>query len=230
MKIELIGYTRFVPPEDWVSGEVESSADALTEAAGRACYQSWSRPNPKTASNRNYMANIVASGHNSVLEHASVTFYITGVSRALTHQLVRHRHFSFSELSQRFVNVSDQKMVIPPALRYVGSDLDYLSETMAETYEDITAALQKQGLSRKQAREAARAVLPGHWETKIVVTGNHRAWREMISKRATEHADAEICELAVALFKSLSLIAPNIYQDGWVHVNGALETVHWGPE
>jgi thymidylate synthase (FAD) len=176
------------------------------------------------------MANILSSGHNSVLEHASATFYITGVSRALTHQLVRHRHFSFSELSQRFVDVGDQKMVIPPALRYVGNDLDYLSTMMAESYEDIVGALHDRGLTRKQAREAARAVLPGHWETKIVVTGNHRAWREMISKRATLHADAEICELAVALFKSLSLVAPNIYQDGWVQVHEAgRETVAWGP-
>src|SRR5690606_4189981 len=101
---------------DWVA----TGPDALAEFAGRACYQSFHKPNPKTAANHDYLRNILDQGHYSVLEHASATFYVTGVSRAFTHELVRHRHLSFSELSQRFVNVEDVELVEPPATREYG--------------------------------------------------------------------------------------------------------------
>jgi len=80
-------------------GEAVYDGEALVEFAGRACYQSFHKPNPKTASNEGYLAHILETGHGSVLEHASVSIYITGVSRSFTHELIRHRHFSFSELS-----------------------------------------------------------------------------------------------------------------------------------
>src|SRR5690606_20932523 len=133
VKVTLIGKTEIadwnlVNCEDrpsgvrWVLGDMELDEDAtesetLIEFAGRSCYQSFHKPNPKTRANADYIANIVAQGHHSVLEHASATFYIEGVSRALTHELIRHRHLSFSELSQRFVNVEDAEVVYPPAVR-----------------------------------------------------------------------------------------------------------------
>ena len=76
---------------------------ALAEFAGRACYESWHKPNPATATNAGYLRHILEVGHLSVLEHGSVTLYLRGVSRSLTHELVRHRHLSFSQLSQRYV-------------------------------------------------------------------------------------------------------------------------------
>src|SRR5690606_39415906 len=88
-------------------------ADELAEVAGRLCYQSWDRPNPRTATNRGYLANIIAQGHESVLEHASVTFYVEGVSRALLAELTRHRHLSSSGVSQRFVDSPQLEMVSP---------------------------------------------------------------------------------------------------------------------
>ena len=69
---------------------------ALAEFAGRACYQSWNKPNPATATNAGYLRHILEVGHLSVLEHGTATFYLTGVSRSLTHELIRHRHFSYS--------------------------------------------------------------------------------------------------------------------------------------
>ena len=69
-----------------------TTAESLMEFAGRACYQSQAKPNPYTRSNSDYLANILAQGHESVLEHASASFYLTAVSRALTHELIRHRH------------------------------------------------------------------------------------------------------------------------------------------
>jgi thymidylate synthase (FAD) len=203
------------------------SADRLAEFAGRSCYQSWS--NPSGRNNQEYIGNIIAQGHFSVLEHASATFYIEGVSRALTHELIRHRHLSYSQLSQRFVDESNAELVVPPALsdcldddirpewEYGFSVKALLNEDVWETalfaYKELVAHLQGKGLTRKQAREAARAVLPNMTETKIVVTGNHRAWREFLAKRNNEHADAEIQELAKELLRQLRPIAPAIYQD-----------------
>jgi thymidylate synthase (FAD) len=200
-------------------------ADLLVEFAGRACYQSWD--NPSGRDNRAYIGNIIEQGHFSVLEHASATFYIEGVSRALTHELVRHRHFSFSQLSQRFVNLSSAQYVVPPALREllddnrVGPDgptvrqvLDNVFSYNLMAYDALVELLHLgKGLPRKQAREAARAVLPNMVETSIVVSGNHRSWREFVQKRYSVHADAEIRQLAGGILVQLRRIAPNIYQD-----------------
>src|SRR5690606_13467825 len=115
VKVTLIANTELVSSvvspyaiEEWMDLDFESmDAEDLIEFAGRSCFQSFNKPNPATRANKDYIANIIAQGHHSVLEHASATFYIEGVSRALTHELIRHRHLSFSELSQRFVNVED---------------------------------------------------------------------------------------------------------------------------
>lgn len=193
-------------------------ADELAEFAGRACYQSWQRPRPETATNEGYLSNIIGMGHESVLEHASATFYIEGVSRALTHELIRHRHLSFSELSQRFVNLDEAESVYPPASyhdndSYVVEIIDSLSAFAETDYKRIYEALKEKDLSRKQAREAARSVLPNAMETKIVVTGNMRAWRDVLRKRWHIAADAEIRELAGELLRQLRGIAPNSFSD-----------------
>lgn len=209
---------------DWdPTGRIED-AELLVEFAGRACYQSWS--NPSGRDNAEYIGNIIGQGHFSVLEHASASFYIEGVSRSLTHEIVRHRHFSFSQQSQRFVNLANAKYVVPPALAEllgepsgvmslptVQQELDMLMRQTLITYERLADFLQRKNLTRKQAREAARAVLPNMVETSIVVTGNHRTWREFIQKRFTPYADAEIRELAGLLLTELRAVAPAIYQD-----------------
>ncbi len=103
LQVRLIAKTEFLPPEDVPWDTDADGGEALVEFAGRACYQSWAKPNPRTATNGGYLKHLLAVGHDSVLEHATVTFYITGISRSCTHELIRHRHFSFSQLSQRFV-------------------------------------------------------------------------------------------------------------------------------
>jgi thymidylate synthase (FAD) len=196
--------------------EVVTSADELAEFAGRACYQSYDRPNPDTATNAGYLANILTQQHFSVLEHASATFYIDGVSRALTHELVRHRHLSYSQLSQRFVNAATMEPVIPPAFADDGDWSDELRDIFSDAldaYGEAVRHLEAKGLGRKQAREAARAVLPNMTSTAIVVTGNMRAWREVIAKRSSPAADAEIRELAGRILDHLRVIAPHTVQD-----------------
>lgn len=205
-----------VREDDWRNEWLD--ADYLAEFAGRLCYQSWSRPNPATATNRSYLAHILEVGHESVLEHASATFYVAGVSRSLSHELVRHRHLSFSQLSQRFVNEngSDRAMfTLPPAMQ-IGRLHDMMFDLTGralEAYEDIVAALLKRGLTRKQAREAARCVLPNATETRFVVTGNMRAWRDVLKRRLDPAADAEIQLFAQRVRDALVEVAPNTFQD-----------------
>src|SRR6266705_2597291 len=103
-------WTHFEPREDVPWSPDAEGGEALAEFAGRACYQSWSKPNPATATNAGYLAHILDVGHLSVLEHGTVTFYFTGVSRSFTHELIRHRHFSYSQLSQRYVPERDAAM------------------------------------------------------------------------------------------------------------------------
>jgi thymidylate synthase (FAD) len=200
------------------------AADYLAEAAGRACYQSWDRPNAKTASNQAYLAHILDVRHFSVLSHASATFYIEGVSRTLSHELIRHRFLAFSQLSQRYVDGKKMDWVCPPiALRdstaqaimeqnfqRAVNDYESLSERLA-----TTAQLEGYSgtLTKKRAREAARAVLPNETETKIVVSGNHRAWRDFLAQRWTESADLEIQRLAGIIGERLMELAPSTFAD-----------------
>src|SRR6185436_8996725 len=91
LRVQVIAQTQFTPPAD-VPWETDADGgQALAEFAGRACYESWDKPNPATATNEGYLRHILEVGHLAVLEHATVSMYLTGVSRSLTHELVRHR-------------------------------------------------------------------------------------------------------------------------------------------
>jgi thymidylate synthase (FAD) len=223
LRVQVIAQTQFTPPAD-VPWETDAEGgQALAEFAGRACYQSWSKPNPATATNAGYLRHILEVGHLSVLEHGSVTVYLTGVSRSLTHELIRHRHFSYSQLSQRYVPETDAAVVEPAAIaedpvlhaRFLAA-----TEAAVAAYTELLEGLEEHfadapntTLRRKQARQAARSVLPNATETRIVVTGNYRAWRHFVAMRASEHADVEIRELAVACLRELQRIAGNVFSD-----------------
>ncbi|MFY9191175.1 MAG: FAD-dependent thymidylate synthase [Lawsonella sp.] len=223
MRVQLIAHTHFEAPAsvDWETDA--DGAEALTEFAGRACYETWDKPNPHTATNASYVRHILEVGHTSLLEHSSVTFYITGISRSCTHELIRHRHFSYSQLSQRYVDEDDFKVVPPPVIAE-DPELVEIFKTAAEenklAYKRLLEKLEKKFaaepnalLRRKQVRQAARAVLPNATETRIVVTGNLRSWRHFIAMRATEYADVEIRRLAVECLRKLQKIAPTIFDD-----------------
>jgi thymidylate synthase (FAD) len=223
LHVQLIAKTEFVAPSDVPWSTDADGGQALLEFAGRACYQSWSKPNPKTATNAGYLQHIVDVGHLSVLEHASVSFYITGISRSCTHELIRHRHFSYSQLSQRYVPENESQIVVPPGMedddelrRILVEAADASRATYAELLSRLEATFADQPnaiLRRKQARQAARAVLPNATETRIVVTGNYRAWRHFIAMRASEHADVEIRRLAIACLRQLAGLAPAVFGD-----------------
>lgn len=225
LDVQLIAATSFHAPQgvDWeVDGEA-SESEALVEFAGRACYESFDKPNPRTASNQAYLHHILEVGHDALLEHATATLYIRGLSRSATHELVRHRHFSFSQLSQRFVH-SEEAEVVLPKLIAEDEQLTRLTLQAADdarfVYEELLDALESKLeqepnalLRKKQARQAARAVLPNLTESRIVVTGNYRAWRHFIGARATEQADTEMRQLAVACLKLLRKQSPVLFDD-----------------
>lgn len=223
LKVQLIAKTEFFAPDD-VPWETDADGgEALVEFAGRACYQSWDKPNPRTATNAGYLRHLLEVGHESVLEHGSVSFYITGISRSCTHELIRHRHFSYSQLSQRSVSERDAKVVVPPAVEG-DPELEALfaaaTDASRVAYAELLDVLDTKlanvpngSLRGRQARQAARSVLPNATETRLVVTGNYRAWRHFITMRATEHADVEIRRVAVECLRQLSVAAPNVFGD-----------------
>jgi len=190
--------------------------DAIPELAGRICYQSFSKPRP--GGNAAYLERILSEGHGSVLEHATIGFIIHGVSRSLTHELIRHRAgTAVSELSQRFVDASDLGFVVPPRWRDAPpGEFMNLCASAQDVYRRLVEWDEGKALTtleRKRIREAARAILPNCVETHIAFTGNLRAWRNILEQRGNIHADLEIRRLAVALLEPLKTYAPNVFQD-----------------
>ena len=200
--------------------DTEVGAEALAEMAGRVCYMSYGKGR-KT--NREFIGHLLDVGHGSVLEHAVWSFLITGVSRSFTHELIRHRHFSYSQLSQRYVNESDSAFIEPdviandPELHQVWCEA---VDATRRAYDRLVEGLQKQyahvaevTLRRKLARQAARSVLPNATETKIFVTGNARAIRHFVELRGSEHADIEIRKVAIAVLEIMRQESPSLFAD-----------------
>jgi thymidylate synthase (FAD) len=163
------------------------------------------------------------------LEHANYSVLLEGVSRSLTHELVRHRAgFAYSQLSQRYVDESHAAFVVPPAV--IGDEkLEAMWKTQVESAQSTYVALVEQLMERygwvadrvhrrKMAREAARAVLPNATETKIVVTGNARAWRTLLELRSSEGAEMEIRRLALATLRLLQQEALGFFSDFVIYV------------
>src|SRR3712207_37014 len=207
-------------PVNWL-GE-SSDGERLAEFAGRLCYMS--QHNPASRTTRDYLENIKRQGHGSVLEHANYSLLLEGISRSLTHELVRHRAgFAYSQLSQRYVDESEASFVVPPAI--VGDDaLRAAWQRQIEAAQQAYVGLVDELLTRygwvadkvhrrKMAREAARGVLPNATETKIVVTANARAWRTMLELRSSEGAELEIRRAAVAILRLLQAEAPGFFSD-----------------
>ena len=207
-------------PVNWM-GE-STDGERLAEFAGRLCYMS--QRNPASRTTREYLENIKRQGHGSVLEHANYTLLLEGVSRSLTHELVRHRAgWAFSQLSQRYVDESEANFVVPPAIigdeALVATWQAQIEEAQRTYVRLVDELMTRYGWvadkvhRRKMAREAARGVLPNSTETKIVVTGNARAWRTMLELRSAEGAEAEIRRMAIAALRVLQAEAPAFFCD-----------------
>ncbi len=159
-------------------------------------------------------------GHMSPVEHASFTFYIEGVSRAMTHQLVRHRLASYSQRSQRYVRHDGFEYVIPPQfkgkkVKENGAEIDaeeYFRETMeylARRYAKLNEAL---GDSGESSNEDARYVLPNACETKILVTMNARALLHFFEERLCLRAQWEIRGVADQMLMLVREVCPSVFE------------------
>ena len=223
-RVTVLARPSFVQPEhlpvNWM-GE-STDGERLAEFAGRLCYMS--QRNPAQRSTREYLVNILKQGHGSVLEHANYSLLIEGVSRSLTHELVRHRAgFAYSQLSQRYVDESQASFVVPPAI--IGDAALEASwreqvESAQKAYVSLVEELMQRYAwvgdkvhRRKMAREAARGVLPNSTETKVVVTANVRAWRTMLELRCGEGAEMEIRRTGLMVLRTLQLETPAFFGD-----------------
>lgn len=203
---------------------------ALCKAAGQLCYMSFGPRRTPNAEAERYFANIIASGHGSVLEHAVYSFLIYGVSRSLTHELVRHRAgFAFSQVSQRYVSGAVLRFVErpefvddPPLHEAFVRRIDAIAAQYSAMQRDL-GEMQKHGDSvlagqtgterRKRVQQAARALLPNETEAPIIVSGNVRAWRHFIEARGNSHADIEIRVLASIVLSCLRRAEPILFGD-----------------
>lgn len=192
MKVELLSIT--------------PNAEQLIEQAGRTCYQSQEKITGESAAG--FIRRLIRSGHESVLEHATATFRLSGVSRALTHQLVRHRLCSFSQQSQRYVNEAGFEYVTPPSIQQNEAALMWFRDLM-QKINFIYSELKARGIPK----EDARFVLPNACTSEIVASANFREWRHIIELRCGVHAQWEIREACEEILKILKIEAPAVFKD-----------------
>lgn len=225
-------HPRYELPPDGAAGE------RLIATAGKVCYDSYGVDgNPV----EKHVRSLVASGHHSVLEHVHIGVFIEGISRGCSHELVRHRMFNFSQRSTRYTAEDDAAIVLEPyyaelwgllqddgrrhLLRHNETLLirQFVEEaarslaTYAEQVrllEDLNPLQLAAGRElRKWCRGKARQNLTHALETRLVMTGNVRAWRHFLVMRTSRHAEAEMRRLAHHVYDVVALIAPIAFSD-----------------
>lgn len=200
-----------VQPSVSIISHTEKPLETIYRAA-RQCYSAGSAADIEPAS-RDKMSELVQrcimSGHTSILEHVSFTFAVSGVSRVLSHQLVRHRMASYSQQSQRYVKVEDLEYVCPPSLRdETSADRAYFLsalERAAHAYKDMVA----DGVPA----EDARFILPNATATNIVVSMNCRALLHFLEERCCNKSQWEINSMAWNIREKLVDALPDVFGD-----------------
>jgi thymidylate synthase (FAD) len=194
--------------------------DRAVAIAGRLCYAPVSAAELKQDMSDEDVGKLVRilvrSGHHSALEHASFTFAIDGVSRACTHQLVRHRLASYNQQSQRYVTFgAADSFVVPPSIS-ANAEAEAVFFTAMEqaraAYDKLVEIGLGEGRKRESVQEDARFVLPNAAETKIVVTMNVRELRHFFQVRCCRRAQWEINALAWQMRTMLRAVSPYLFE------------------
>ena len=190
MKVELIAIT--------------PDPERVIEAAARTCYQSRDRMDTDEAGS--LLPKLLAAGHESPFEHASATFLISGCSRAMSHQLVRHRMMSVSQKSQRYVSEKGFAYVVPPSVP---------EEHAEDFHRDMNAiqSMYRKWKDRGLRSEDARFVLPNACATELVISANFREFRHIFRLRCSRHAQWEIREACLMMLEALHQRAPGVFAD-----------------
>jgi len=192
------------------------AGENLIEYAGRLCWDS----TYKLGEIPDRIQKWVEVGHESVIEHASATFYIKA-SRVLTHELVRHRIASYSQRSQRYVKESEPKYIMPPELehvhlqdpRYRDAGIQASGTVWFDVVMDMAWEAYRTLLEAGVKPEIARYVLPNACETQIVMTMNLRELRHFIKLRTSKRALPEMREVAGKIRDMCIEIAPQVFGD-----------------
>jgi len=211
VEVKLLAVTGEANLPSSVGRDILGNAEDLIEHAGRLCWDTQG----KTGEIPDRIQKWIGVGHETMIEHASATFYIR-CSRVVTHELVRHRIASYSQRSQRYVNESEPRYIIPPELHGVYREgmehdvpieLDYI-EFMARAW-DMYSRLLKAGIKP----EIARYVLPNACETQIIATFNFREIRHIIKLRTSKRALPEMRAVAGEIRRIAKEIAPRVFED-----------------
>lgn len=203
MEVRLIAVTRFL--------EGRGDPQELLEHAGRVCYRSAKRGEPGR-----FLQNRIREGHESIIEHACLTFEISGISRACSHQLVRHRLASYSQESQRYVDMSNAQWVVPPSIA-ASAEATAIWEGALQDLREAYQALRRLGIPK----EDARYLLPNATQTRIVVTMNFRELRHVFRLRISRHAQWEIRAVAAEMLRLAYQVAPDVFGDLWEELTAA---------
>lgn len=201
MHVNLIGITHYLPD---AARSLPPGSEALLEHAGRICYRSEAGGTPDATAR--FIARRVEEGHESIIEHACATFEISGISRACSHQLVRHRLASYSQESQRYVDMSNPEWVVPPQIARDPEALRIWDE-FVETAKTAYRRLREQGIRK----EDARFLLPNATATRLVMTANYRELLHIFRLRVSPHAQWEIRELCVRMLEAVYPHAPSVF-------------------
>ncbi len=193
---------------------------SLIYAAARQCYSSRFAGDifeeDRDLTKKEFIKRVVASGHESPLEHVKFTFAIEGVSRTLTHQLVRHRIASYSQQSQRYVKQEDFDYVIPPSIKEdekLKEEFLRTIKTVQESYKNLIRRFKEKGVVGEEANQDARFILPQGVETKIVVTMNCRELLHFFRERGCARVQWEIRNLAEEMLKICKEELPCVFQN-----------------
>lgn len=202
------------PPED------------LVLFGGKLCYQSFNAdtsPNLNLTSVRDdireYIGNLISVGHNSVLEHINVSVLFKGVSRILTHELVRHRHASVSQESGRYVRKAELEIVDPYLFSAPEDTRMKLLDAMHRVdsaYQSAMESIDWDSLSMYEKKELTsflRRMLPNGMATDILVTANIHQWRHIFKMRVSVHAEKEINSVMAGLLSDMKSLMPDLFQD-----------------
>ena len=190
MKVELIAIT--------------PDCERIIEIAARTCYQSGDKMVPEKLGE--LLPKLIAMGHESPFEHAYATFRLSDVSRAMTHQLVRHRLLAISQKSQRYVSEGNFEWVVPPSVP-AGKKEEF--DRDMEVIRDMYKKWKDSGLKN----EDARFVLPNACTTEMIVSGNFREWRHVFQVRCHRRAQWEIRDVCLAMLQELARHAPHVFID-----------------
>ena len=188
-------------------------------AAARLCYRSGGidtlQDDRLAGQAKSFLAKLMGMGHMSPVEHVSFTFAIEGISRACSHQLVRHRLASYSQQSQRYVSkTAGFQYVVPPSIAGDEEIKARFKAFMKDTqrfYNYLVARLEEKGLKGESVREDARFVLPNAAETKIMVTMNVRELLHFFRQRCCNRAQWEIRQMATEMLRLARTVAPVLF-------------------